>query len=290
MDVSASVPIFRLGWSTLAVNAPDPWTSRLLESAYANMRSAESGTADHVASVAMIADGRFTVRFDRQRIDLPMRPGGDPLVGAYYVTREIFARFAAMQRGCIALYGTAVVVEGAAMLILGPTRVGKTVLALHLMHLGATLLSDETALLELRGGMLHGVPRRLVLRESALDRLPTQEMRDAVLACEHVCSTQQGRLWYALTEPEIGSHSAHSSYPLRSVYLIRTRSDTFTLRPITAAAALPAISQRAYARPTDLAATSALRRALRDVPCFDVVLGSPEETARGLLAEATLCV
>lgn len=60
--------------------------------------------------------------------------------------------------GVLALHGSGVVVDGHAIGILGANRSGKSSLALHLMSLGATLLSDDLLAIRLQDGYTEVAP------------------------------------------------------------------------------------------------------------------------------------
>lgn len=60
--------------------------------------------------------------------------------------------------GVLALHGSGVVVDGRAIGLLGGNRSGKSSLALHLMGLGATLLSDDLLAIRQQGGSIEAAP------------------------------------------------------------------------------------------------------------------------------------
>ncbi len=66
--------------------------------------------------------------------------------------------FAALLRGLEVLHASAVVHEGRAVALLGPSRAGKTSLALELCRRGASFLADDVLALERAGEQLLGHP------------------------------------------------------------------------------------------------------------------------------------
>jgi hypothetical protein len=231
------------------------------------------------------------VRFARRSLSLAQAP--EPVAErlAYTASREIFARFAASVDGTVAFYGAAIGVNGAGVMIVGPASIGKTLLSLHAAAMGATFLGDETAMLTLRGAELFAMARRPSLRESALAWVPSQAMRDAMLASPHVLQGDSGRFWYGLDEHDLqGIAPCERALPLRMVCIVRERRDVCITRRLDLQTALPLIAQRAYARPAELHQLAALRKALRDVACLEITLGTPEESASALLREVSGCV
>ena len=273
---------FRVGPSSLLVESGDAAATEMLERAYGGVRPLDDRAPMHRASLTRTADGRLLVRFDRRMLSAGVADGSEPLVGAYYALRELFAHFSASGANLTGLYGTVVAQHGRGLLLLGPTRIGKTVLALHLVDRGAAFLGEESTMLDLRSSTLWPIARRPALREGAIEWIPAS-MRDGVQRAAS-CLTARGRFWYALNGDALGFDVASQSVPLTTVAIVRARAEAPALRRIDVAAAFPQIAARAYARPTELAAESALRRALRHTTCFELTLGQPEETAQ-LLAE-----
>jgi hypothetical protein len=232
-----------------------------------------------------LSDGRLHVRYGRRVVSTMPARIDQVEQAAYNAAREIFARFAASIDGTMAFYGAALGVRDAGVMIVGPATIGKTLLALHASHFGATFLGDETAMLNLRNGELFAMPRLPSLRESALSLLPTEDMAAAVAASQDVFHTERGRFWYAVD----GIVPCERALKLRVVCIVRERRD-LRIRRLDLAAALPLIGQRAYARPSELNQVAALRKALRDVICLEISLGTPQDSATGLLREVSACV
>lgn len=282
---------FRLGHAALTVEVNDTAALQVLERVYAPMRCDAPRSHPQNAAIRRLADGRLHVRFGRRSLSLAQAPEPAAERIAYTASREIFARFAASIGGTVAFYGAAIGVNGAGVMIVGPASIGKTLLSLHMAQMGATFLGDETAMLTLRGGELFAMARRPSLRESALPWLPSQPMRDAVLASPHVLQNENGRFWYALDERDLkGIAPCERALPLQLVCIVRERRDVCVTRRIDLQTALPLIAQRAYARPAELNQLAALRKALRDVQCLEITLGTPEESASALLREVSGCV
>lgn len=280
---------FGLAGRVLAVDADDVAAAHMLQAAYAPALETRLRPADHSASLRRLGDGRLNVRFDRRTLPSAQTGQATGLLSAYYAAKEVFARFAAAHPSRIAFYGSLLEVDGEAVLLLGPTTIGKTVLALHLALQGAKFLGDETAVLDLGSATIYALARKPALRESALPHL-AQELRDSVHGAEHMMETDRGRFWYALDASELGGIAPSADgYRLRAVCIIRDRGETFAMRRIALEDALPALMQRAYSRPSQLTELAALRRSMRYVAHYELTLAEPERSAAAVLQEVRAC-
>lgn len=282
--------LFRVGSHTLAIDVRDAAAASLLECSYSVARCAPAARpADCVAVLNRLGGGKLQARFGRHPIAAePSASGTSGMRAIYHAAREIFARCASAQPGTLAFYGVLAHVAHGSVLLLGPTAIGKSLTALHLSELGAKFLGDETALLSLSTGEISALPRRPSLRESALEFLPAA-LRPRIEGATACFQTERGRFWYGLQPAEIGVEPSARSSSLRAVCVLRGRSDRFSARRLDLHEALPAIVQRAYARPSDLAQTTRLRHALSGAACYDVTLGSPAESAQQLMEELAKC-
>jgi energy-coupling factor transporter ATP-binding protein EcfA2 len=87
--------------------------------------------------------------FGDNRVDFrPGKAGKDLLPTAFFGT---VAALLLAWRGCVPLHGTAVEIEGQAVLICGNAGAGKSTLAAGLIGLGARLISDDLSILHLGG-------------------------------------------------------------------------------------------------------------------------------------------
>ncbi len=278
--------LFRVGSQVLALEVHDPAALKILEAAYGPLRCSSVRPPNCTASMRRLGDGRLHVRLGRRTLPIAGSTGDAPAV--YLAAREIFARCAAMQGASLALYGVLLGTPRGGVLLLGPTAIGKTILALHMTLHGATFLGDETAIFSLGNGEISALPRRPSLRESALNYLP-ESTAGRVIGCDHYFETDRGRFWYGLNEDVLGVQPSSRVLPLRAVCILSGRGEQCAVNALAFPQALPLILQRAYARPSELAQIAAARHALRGVASFDVVLGKPEESASLLLQEIAAC-
>ena len=281
---------FGLAGRILAVDVDDDAVAHILNTTYADARVQNGRAAHHAASVRRLSDGRLHVRFDRRTLAVGDPGAALPLLSAYYASKEVFARFAVAHPAGIAFYGALVEIAGAATLILGPTTIGKTLFALHLASQGARFLGDETAVLDLRSSTISALARKPSLREAALEFLPSDEMRARIAGAGQVLETDRGRFWYALGSDDLcGIAPSDRAFRLNSVCIIRERAHAFSMRRVELAQSLPAIMQRAYARPAQLAEIAGLRRAMRHVTQYEIALGDPRSSALAFLDEVRVC-
>ncbi len=280
---------FRLGETVLDFEVADDAAQRLVADAYAPLLCPASGARAR-ASLRRLSDGRTHVRYGRHVLSPAHAADPVPLRSAYYAAREIFARFACEQPETIAVYGALCAIGHGAVLVLGPTTIGKTLLTLQLAHDGARFLGDETALLSYASGEVRALPRRPSLRESALPLLPHARMRGAILRSQSYFQTDRGRFWYALDSGALGGvEPSERLHYLRAVCILRDRSETAAVRRIDAAEGVKSLAQRAYMRPASLAQLAVLRRGTKRAAFFDVTLGTPAETSELLLQKVRAC-
>ena len=280
---------FRLGDSVLGLDVADEAALQLIEEAYAPLRCAAAGARAR-ASVRRLADGRLQVRYGRQMLRLANAADPVPLRAAYHAAREIFARFASDRRETIAVYGALCAIDGGAILLLGPTTIGKTLLALHMAAAGALFLGDETALISPKNSETRAMPRRPALRESALPLLPHAAMAQAVASSPSFFSTERGRFWYGLDGAALsGIEPSVRPYPLRAVCVLRERGEREAIRRIDGAQGIKVLAQRAYVRPASLAQMAALHAATRRAAFFEVTVGTPQSTSAALIREVRAC-
>jgi hypothetical protein len=281
---------FRFGDCVLGLDVADEAARHLIDDAYALLRCPAEGVRAR-ALLQRLSDGRLHVRYGRHALRLTNAADPIALRAAYHAAREIFARFACEPQNAIAVYGALCAVDERAVLILGPTAIGKTLLALHLVSAGARFLGDDTVVLSPVSGEAHAMPRRPALRESALPLLPAARLQDSITASSTYFETERGRFWYALDAHALGGiEPSPRPYRLRAICIVRERADEARIRAVDRDYALKLLAQRAYMRPTSLAQLSALARATRRAACFELTLGTPQASSEALLHEVAACV
>jgi hypothetical protein len=250
---------FRFRERTLHVTTGDAWASELLSSTYEPLLCAQ------------------TCATERAHI-----PQCDGFSGAFYAVRDLFARFAACEPDSLALYGAAVAWNGAGVLILGPTGVGKSVLALNAAYGGAHFLGDETALLDMRSGALSALPRTASLRERGLPYLLDVSAAAAIASCRRAYRTAKGRFWYALDDAVLNLRRAFDSYPLHAVLCVEGRAAEPFIEAIPLSRLLPIVAARVHRESATVSDIAALYARLQGVRGFRVSLGSSGATLEGI--------
>jgi hypothetical protein len=124
--------------------------------------------------------------------------------------------FAAVLRGLEVLHASAVVTNFGAVALAGPSRSGKTTLALELCRRGARFLTDDVLALELAGGQLLGHPGAPVagLAHGEARRL---ESIDTPLAAEVLGVNERERL--------LRMRPASEPAPIAALFFLQHRAD-----------------------------------------------------------------
>jgi hypothetical protein len=251
------------------VRTKDAHAARILRTAFAPLRCSHRAAAgDAVRTVEIPALGSFEA--------------------AFRSTRDLFARLAENAAPGGAFYGGCGAFGRSAFALFGASTVGKTILLLHLANIGAHFLGDETFALD-EAGMVRAMPRLPALREPGVALLPRQELRYAVLRAPYCEVLPNGRLWFALrAEDLLGITPDPRPCELRAVIFLERGIGHPRVDEVTPTQGLAAATQRLYRKPRDLAEIARLRRTLRDVRAYRLLLGPPARTAE-LLAEHLQC-
>lgn len=255
------------------------------EAAFGAMRLPAESAANHRASVRK--DDGAGIVFDGEERRTPAHRADE---AAFYATRDIFARFAAVDPTSWAAYGAAVRIGRKSVVLLGPSTAGKTVLVLHVVARGAQLYGDETFVVDRRDGSIEGMPRRLLLREASLPYFPNERMRDVCRRSTHALETTQGRLWYAIDPSELFERNVTAGpAPLGAIVLISRKDGTTSLEEAHAKIGLMELTRRLYRRPADLAEIAAFTRVCGDVPTYRISAADPGAAAALLHDRLSAC-
>jgi len=177
----------------------------------------------------------------------------------------------------IVLHAAAVASPAGVAAIVGTTEAGKTTTSLACTRRGLTLLSDEFCVRSPRGVI--PFPRTLNLRRGGIELLangaePGIPLNGWVL-------THRGA-----DRPDVGFDELFGNWrppapgPLRAVFLVVGHDETAQARAATPAGLLPRILPWSRMKARGVDAARDLLELLQSVDCFDLTLGTPDETAR----------
>lgn len=266
---------------TLSLRADEPVIG-LAKAAFREIAAPAGGHAGQHAQV-LLSDEETRVLFDGAEVQIPNLDPSErnEFTSAFYATREIFARFAAADASCWALYGTAVRCGSGALLILGPSTIGKSVLTAHLLACGAQFYGDEIVVVDRETGYVSGMRRGLMIREPSLPLLPSAAMRERCAASPHRIQTERGALWYAVeADALVGRPTAAEPAPLGGIILLAAeRAKVSALEPLPGTAAAIEAARYLYRRAGELTELGALTSLLARAPAHRLRLGPPGEAA-----------
>jgi hypothetical protein len=122
--------------------------------------------------------------------------------------------FAAVLQGLEVFHASAVVLDGQAVAFVGPSRAGKTSVALELCRRGAGFLADDVLALEPRAGALVGHPGSPL---AGLDRAEAERAPDGLAAAEILGENSRELL--------VRTQAAAAPAPLGALFFLERRAD-----------------------------------------------------------------
>ncbi len=180
----------------------------------------------------------------------------------------------------IALHAAALRRNDAAFAITGLSTAGKSTTALACVTAGAQLYSDERCVTSPQGTIPY--PRTLNVRRGGIDllvaTLPACALRDRLAA-------HRGSDWNSVRFDELfGASPLPEPAPLRAIFAIVGRDAAPRSRAIEPAAMLPLAEPAAKVWARGIDRVCALVALFGRVACYELVLGTPLDTARHVLA------
>ena len=178
----------------------------------------------------------------------------------------------------LTFHAAAVAIQGVAAAIAGDSGAGKTTSAIACARRGMGLYSDELCVL--RGGKVMPFARTLHIRTGGLQLLALDAIDGELMPVRDGVNVRISTLfgWRAIPPPA----------PLRAVFLLSGREEHPELRRVAWFDVAPALIRSMESNDaTPLQRIARVLAVLREVECFRLVLGPPDETA--LLVRRTLC-
>jgi hypothetical protein len=216
-------------------------------------------------------DGHDAYRWDRSAIK--------PQVIAFLADAVVNTTVFTSRDGIIALHAAALSDGRAAAAIVGSSTAGKTTTAIACARRGLELYSDEYCIATEAG--IIPFPRSISLRCAATevlanDPVPSSAV-DAWLGSHGCCDG------YDLGYDELfGVLHRPKPRPLRAAFVLVGKGSQPVVRPLSRNAMLEHIAPWAKLKPRGFEALHALVALLEPVTCFEVVLGTPDATARAI--------
>jgi hypothetical protein len=180
----------------------------------------------------------------------------------------------------VSLHAAALRWHDAAFALTGISTAGKSTTALACAAVGARLYSDERCVTTAEGTI--PFPRTINVRRGGLDlllgELPDCELRRRL-------APHRGEDWEGVRFDELfGDAALPEPAPLRALFAIAGREAAPRSRRITPVEMLPLAEQGASVRARGIDRVRALLEFYRGVACFELVLGSPADSACHVLA------
>lgn len=284
-SIRANNNAYAVGDVLMRVSSSHPVVQRFVAQTNAPMLvHTDQESAVHSAEIEVTNNGA-RLHFDGRPITWPLEPleRSDPFLAAFYGNREVFIHAMLANTRSWPVYAAAVRTTAGAVLLVGPSCSGKTVLTLQLMLLGADFYSDESLFIDRSSGAISALKRHMMIREPALQYLPAEIIRTirSLFDCEQCAD---GKLWYAVDAEKL-IRTGINAFPAplcAVVFLSSHRAERPALKRLPAALGTVILRSRVHRGITDMQ-TAELRKLLDGVPMYGLTAGLPQETARLLI-------
>jgi hypothetical protein len=205
-----------------------------------------------------------------------LSPAATAFFADAFATHELFSSLPS----AIALHAAALRRNDVAFALTGRSTAGKSTTALACVSAGAQLYSDERCVTTPLGTIPY--PRTLNVRRGGIDllvqTLPACDLRDRLTA-------HRGSDWNSVRFDELfGACPLPEPAPLRALFAIVGRDAAPRSRAIDPAAMLPLSEPGAKVWARGIDRVCVLLALLGGIACYELVLGTPMETARHVLA------
>lgn len=217
------------------------------------------------------------VAFNGMPLDRTRPAGGtNPWTSGGYIIDQFVWRALAADPEWLAVYASAVSIDGQAFVFAGASGTGKTTLALVLAGSGAGVYGDEMILIRRRDRMVDAIPRRVMVREGTFALLDRPELSARIRAAASIFGTGSETV-FACDRRVFGAIPAAA--PLRAVAIVEREADAAAIHALTPART--AIALGAYLQPpaSGFAAFSALTETIAYSNCLRLSGAEPARAA-----------
>ena len=205
----------------------------------------------------------------------PLAPHDVAFLADVFATHELLSRIP----HAVSLHAASLYRGGTAFALTGLSTAGKSTTALACAAIGAQLYSDERCVTTPAGTIAY--PRALSVRAGGkqllIETLPDCDLRRRLAA-------HPGANWPCIAYGELfGPQALPPPAPLRALFAIVGRDRTARVRRIEPAAMLAYAQPAAKTWSRGVDRVAALLALCRSVACYELVLGTPVESARHVL-------
>jgi hypothetical protein len=271
---------------TLRIETDDERAAAYVRAAYGSVLVAEPALATDRAVLATAPDASHA-SFDG--VVLPRTGAGsgvNPWQSDAYVVDQFVWLAIARDPDWISVYGCAVVVDGRAVLLVGPTRVGKTTLAVALSRLGARVLGDEMILIHRRDRTVDAIDRRLSIRWGADDPLDDPALCERIRAGATTLRT--GRAGALAVDRRLFGEVTRRS-ELAATFIVARGDGGLGVVPTSVNRTALRIASFVGAGAKTLADVADIAGVLAHGRCFSLTLGDPNASARAVVEALRAC-
>ena len=265
----------RIAGATLAFGSDDERVVMLQSRRYRRMQVDDEAPADIDAFAVCQTDEPYVVIDDdvvrccRSDVAAGERNFTPELIegrAMLEVNRRIFAR----RPELVVCHAGALVLDGKAVVIAGPSRAGKSTLTLSLMLAvrGHRMLSDEFALININDGTVEAFPRLLSARPGTRRRLG--------LGVLHLT-------WDAFDPAGVFVESWADRAPIGEVFVLAGRDEYTRIRRLGDAEAMLALLPNVMGAEHGLAILDKVEAALKGATVYELVAGPPQEASAAVL-------
>jgi len=266
-----SVEVFAILDRSLSIESDSSEVMQYVGSAYARLRDPGQPQGGQRDRGCILYAGAPTplVTFNDAPLAFAARQLGTPFAAGFYASSALFRMSLRRSRGWRSIYAAGLSIRGRAVLVAGPSKIGKTTLALELLRRGARLYGDEFVCIRNRGNVIAGFPRTMMVRENTLALVDDNRLR-AACTNERSRFDRGARVWNFVDAGEIFGEAvfARPAALSAAVLLDREPGSRPVLERLSSAAAATQLAIRFNADYLDFAGLANIAELFARVPCY----------------------